>query len=45
MFPFVTTRCSRSTADSTFVVWIIATLEPRSWATMTIDERPSTSET
>jgi hypothetical protein len=30
MFPFVMKRCSRFTRESPLVVWIIATLEPRS---------------
>jgi hypothetical protein len=44
MLPFVMKRCSSATRESP-VAWIIATLDPRSWASMTIDSRPSTSDT
>ena len=45
MLPFVRKRCSRFTAESPLVVWISATLEPRSCANKIIDSRPSTSAT
>jgi hypothetical protein len=44
MLAFVMKRCSRFTRESPLVAWIIATLEPRSCASMIMDSSPSTSD-